>query len=139
MLCCYSSYLAWLPTVTLFLSYSYPYVPLYSSCESSEFFNLSHILVFSLCPSHICFPFPNPSLQEFVCHFLFEKTSKHPLFFSDHISHRQNSVIKPLLTESDGSNISFSLQCELMLPGCRSDLVAIACAPRLPVDVKSGS
>lgn len=136
MLYCSSSYLAWLPTLTFFLTSSYPYLHLCPLCVSSDLSCLSH-LPFPPCP-HPKSPSP---MQTFacVCHFLFENTSKHLLFFADHVSPRQKFYNKTPSDRVRRQQHSFflfqllpALQSELTLTGCRSDLVATACSPKLP-------
>lgn len=83
-------------------------------------------------------PFPYPFLQAFtyVYHFLFENAPKHLLFSQITSPQDKTTTIKPLLTESDSSNVLSRLLpvlwSELTLTGCRSDLVATACPPKLP-------
>lgn len=147
LLCCYSSYLAWLPTLTLFVTSYYPYLHLHPLCESSDLFYLSHT-PFPPCPRPISLS-SSPSLIPPCKHLHVSVTFslKISIFCSSQITSPQDksTVIKPLLTESGSSRIRFSFPGSRQLSdpswhwlGVGQIWWLLRVPPSYPVDVKSG-
>lgn len=138
LLCCFPSYLARLPTLTLLLTSCCPYLHCHCIFEPSDHFCLSQAqspslpLTSSIC---MCLSF---SLWNY-----FQALSA---FLRSHLPKIKTAIIKPLLTESGSSNICFPFPDSCQFSDLSWHWLSVGqiwwllhVPPSHSVDVKSGS